>query len=87
MGSLSELSSGMRQGSQGYNLDRVNAYIKSGGENVDFARNLRSEILGGTVESFASFNRSDKLVQFDLSYAKSANFKTDTGMFKVVPRK
>jgi hypothetical protein len=86
---LKEIKGGdLRQGSAGYNLDRVEKYIESGGEHIDFARKLRNAITNNNVDSFASFNRSDRLIKFDLSqYTGTANFNLRPETYTVVSRK
>ncbi len=87
LGSLKTYS-GLRQGSEGYNLDRLSKYIDAGGEHVEFARQLRTSLIDGKVESYASFYRGDTLVKFDLSHYKTtANFVKKPETYSIVPHR
>lgn len=64
-----------RQGSLGYNLDRMELLIDSGraGRHPQFVKYLKSEIDAGRVGSYASLEASGRLYELPLGWPKDAD--------------
>jgi RHS repeat-associated protein len=76
LASLSTDKSGLRQGSLDYNISRLRRYVKFGnGTYKALANTLLGEAYAGTLESFASLYRSQRMFELPAGWPENATAK------------